>query len=119
MTFLEVFDSAGPLLILAVVILVGVSFGALTRRIGLPGVTGQITRSSTITVEAIDLAGQPYRLVSDEFPACVWQHEMDHLNGVLIMDRMAPIDRMANRRTLQDLEKNYAPGTTPTVMRNL
>lgn len=87
--------------------------------LSVPGVTGQITRSSTITVEAIDLAGQHYRLTSDELPACVWQHEMDHLNGVLIMDRMAPIDRMANRRTLQDLERNYAPVTTPTVMRNL
>jgi Kef-type K+ transport system membrane component KefB/mannitol/fructose-specific phosphotransferase system IIA component (Ntr-type) len=39
---LEVLGHAGPLLTLAVVILVGVLFGALARRIGLPGVTGQI-----------------------------------------------------------------------------
>ncbi|MFP6627932.1 MAG: PTS sugar transporter subunit IIA [Myxococcota bacterium] len=55
MTFLEVFDSAGPLLILAVVILVGVSFGALTRRIGLPGVTGQILGGVCLGRAGLDL----------------------------------------------------------------
>ncbi|MEE2673579.1 MAG: cation:proton antiporter [Myxococcota bacterium] len=52
---LDVFDSAGPLLILGVVILVGVSFGALTRRIGLPGVTGQILGGVCIGRAGLDL----------------------------------------------------------------
>jgi hypothetical protein len=38
----ELLGQAGPLLTLAVVILVGVSFGGAARRVGLPGVTGQI-----------------------------------------------------------------------------
>jgi peptide deformylase len=33
-----------------------------------------------------------------------WQHEMDHLDGVLIIDRMSVIDRIVNRKRLRALE---------------
>jgi peptide deformylase len=36
--------------------------------------------------------------------ARIWQHEHDHLNGVLIIDKMTPMDRIANRRLLKELE---------------
>jgi peptide deformylase len=35
----------------------------------------------------------------------VWQHEYDHLDGILIIDRMRPIDRLVNRRAIRDLER--------------
>jgi peptide deformylase len=35
----------------------------------------------------------------------VWQHEYDHLEGTLIIDRMRPLDRLANRRAIRDLER--------------
>jgi len=41
--------------------------------------------------------------------ARVWQHEFDHLEGTMIIDRMRPLDRLANRRALRDLERS-APG---------
>ena len=73
--------------------------------LSLPGVTGTIRRPRAITIEALGLDGRTFRLRSDELPARVWQHECDHLEGVLILDRMAPVDRMANERTLRELDR--------------
>lgn len=72
--------------------------------LSLPEIRGDIRRPTTISIEAIDLAGQRFKLTSSELPARIWQHEMDHLDGVLIIDRMNPLDRMANRRALKELE---------------
>lgn len=72
--------------------------------LSLPQITGHIRRPKGITIEALDLDGKPFRLTSNDFAARVWQHEYDHLDGVLIIDRMTTIDRMANQRFLKDLE---------------
>ena len=40
----------------------------------------------------------------DDLLARVWQHENDHLDGVLIIDKMNPMDRLATRKTLKELE---------------
>lgn len=72
--------------------------------LSLPQVTGHIRRPTSITIDALDLDGKPFRLTSNDFASRVWQHEYDHLDGVLIVDRMSPIDRMANQRFLKDLE---------------
>lgn len=73
--------------------------------LSLPEITGQIRRPRTITVEALDEQGQAFRMTSSDLAARIWQHETDHLDGVLIIDRMPPIDRMANRRLLKELEQ--------------
>ena len=51
------------------------------------------------------MEGKEFTLRSDAFPARVWQHEMDHLDGVLIIDRMRMLDRLANRRAIRELEQ--------------
>ncbi|MCE9589015.1 MAG: peptide deformylase [Planctomycetes bacterium] len=75
--------------------------------LSIPQVTGEIRRPKAITVEAIGLDGATFRLTSDELPARVWQHEFDHLEGTLILDRMTPMDRMACERQLKELETDY------------
>jgi peptide deformylase len=72
--------------------------------LSIPGVHVHVRRPMRITLRAHDLDGRPVELTSDELPARVWQHENDHLDGVLIIDRMTPMDRLANRRALQELE---------------
>lgn len=74
--------------------------------LSLPGITAEVTRPTTITINALDADGQPFSLTSDDFPARVWQHELDHLDGILILDKMTRIDRMANKRAIQELESN-------------
>ena len=75
--------------------------------LSIPGVRADINRPLAATLNALDEEGQPVRLRSDDLAARVWQHEVDHLDGILIMDRMRPIDRMANRRALKDLERDF------------
>jgi peptide deformylase len=52
-----------------------------------------VERHTTVTVEAQDLAGEPIRLELENLPARVVQHEVDHLDGVLILDRTDPESR--------------------------
>jgi peptide deformylase len=44
-------------------------------------------------------------MTSEEFIARVWQHENDHLDGILIIDKMSAMDRLVNRRAIRDLER--------------
>ena len=73
--------------------------------LSLPHVTGEVTRPLGITIEAFDEHGRSVSLTAEGLEARVWQHEHDHLDGVLIIDRMPRADRMANRRALLELER--------------
>jgi peptide deformylase len=54
-----------------------------------------VERSAAVTVEGFDAAGAPVRLELEEPSARVVQHELDHLNGVLIIDRTDDPSRRA------------------------
>lgn len=73
--------------------------------LSLPHVTGEITRPRGITIDALDEHGRSVTLIAEGLEARVWQHEYDHLEGVLIIDRMPRADRMANKRALLELER--------------
>lgn len=68
-----------------------------------PGIYGAVTRPVTVVVEAQDLKGERLSLELGDLPARVVQHEMDHLESVLFIDRMAPADRLQNRPLLEEL----------------
>jgi peptide deformylase len=55
--------------------------------LSLQGVLVPVERPVSVTVEAVDLAGKEIRLRLEGYEARVAQHELDHLNGVLILDR--------------------------------
>ena len=76
--------------------------------LSLPEVTGMIRRPYSITIDAIDLDGNEIHLMGEDLMARAWQHETDHLDGILIVDRMARIDLVANRPVLQELEEGAA-----------
>lgn len=76
--------------------------------LSLPDITGEITRPAGITIRALDRDGQPFEMTAEGLPARVWQHETDHLDGVLIIDKMPGVDRMANRRAIKELEAGGA-----------
>ena len=71
--------------------------------LSLPGITAEITRPAGVTIRALDREGRAVELTSHDFAARVWQHEFDHLEGTLILDKMTRVDRMANKRALADL----------------
>lgn len=80
--------------------LVGHEEGCLS----LPDIRGEVRRPSQITLAYTDLEGQRQTLRASGLLARCWQHEMDHLDGALIIDRMLQIDRMKNRGAIRDLE---------------
>jgi peptide deformylase len=58
--------------------------------LSLQGVLVPVERPVTVTLEAQDVDGAPYRLELEGLSARVVQHELDHLDGVLILERTTP-----------------------------
>lgn len=56
--------------------------------LSVPGLTGLVTRHRSVRVDGLDEHGQPVSRVLRGWPARIAQHETDHLNGVLYLDRV-------------------------------
>lgn len=56
--------------------------------LSVPGVSGQVRRSASVMVKALNVNGKPFTEELKGFPARVMQHEVDHLNGILLIDRL-------------------------------
>jgi peptide deformylase len=69
--------------------------------LSIPGIYADVERSEWIRVEAADEDGKPISLELRGFPARVVQHEMDHLDGVLFVDRLPPVARDRIKRRIQ------------------
>lgn len=70
-----------------------------------PNLRGSIPRSTDITLRYLDEQGQPRELRLRDFLARVVQHEVDHLNGVLFIDRMSAAKRFALKKRLNTLKR--------------
>jgi peptide deformylase len=75
--------------------------------LSLPTINAQISRNKSIKLQAQDLDGRPIEQIESGYIARIWQHEFDHLNGVLITDRMGLGDRFKHRRTLKELQEKW------------
>jgi peptide deformylase len=78
--------------------------GAVTAEEGclsLPGIFAQVSRAESVTLEALDEDGTPVTLRARGFRARVFQHEMDHLDGVLFIDRLDPLARDRIKRKIK------------------
>ena len=56
--------------------------------LSLPGISGEIPRAKTLRFRALDRKGKPVEMTAKDFFARIVQHEMDHLNGMLLIDRV-------------------------------
>ncbi len=72
-----------------------------------PEIFGEVRRAKWIRVEAQDLDGRPIERDFQDFPARVVQHELDHLEGILFVDRMEPAEKLRIRKQLQKLEREF------------
>ena len=61
--------------------------------LSIPGIEEKVTRPVRVTVEALSPDGEPVRIEADDLLARALQHEVDHLNGVLFLDRLSPLKR--------------------------
>ncbi len=58
--------------------------------LSIPALYGQVRRPKSIVIRGLNRHGKPIRLVLDELPARIVLHEVDHLDGVLFIDRVIP-----------------------------
>ncbi|MBC7461257.1 MAG: peptide deformylase [Thermoleophilia bacterium] len=69
--------------------------------LSIPDFTGNVTRAESIVVEARDIDGAPIRLECDAYEARVVLHELDHLDGLLFLDRVAKASDVFPRKKYQ------------------
>jgi len=77
--------------------------------LSLPGVTVPVPRHLNLVLECLDLDGSPKRLEVEGWLARVFQHELDHLDGRLILDRT---DRESRVQAIQLLQGEPGHGGT-------
>lgn len=61
--------------------------------LSIPGLYVEMVRPKEVLLEAVDLDGNEVHIEADELLARLFQHELDHLNGVLMFERMTPEQR--------------------------
>ncbi|GIW74455.1 MAG: hypothetical protein KatS3mg103_0977 [Phycisphaerales bacterium] len=73
--------------------------------LSLPEIRGQVNRPSQVVLEATGLDGQRFTLHAGGLLARCIQHEADHLDGVLIIDKFGQLDRLRTRSAVRRLER--------------
>jgi peptide deformylase len=79
--------------------------------LSIPGYVGEVTRHESVTIKGQDLQGRKIRIKAQGFLARVFQHEVDHLEGVLFIDRLTAPDRIWRVEEGQE-EQAESEGTT-------
>ena len=75
--------------------------------LSLPGVRAKVRRPSACTVTALNLDGDQFVLDAVDLAATVIQHESDHLDGTLFIDRLNAVSRLSCRKALKLLERDF------------
>jgi peptide deformylase len=85
--------------------------------LSVPGLTFEIARPKEVHLSGYDLDGNELSIDADELLARLFQHELDHLDGILLLDRLEPDQRKAamralRQRTLDPMGGSQPPATT-------
>ncbi len=84
--------------------------------LSVPGLHFDIVRPKLVTLRGLGLDGNEIEIEADEKLARVFQHEIDHLDGVLLLDRLEPDERKRALRTLRDQDLAVVPrGVGPAL----
>lgn len=76
--------------------------------LSLPGLRGVVKRANTVVVKGFDEYGKPVRIRGEGYTARVIQHEVDHLDGILFIDRADP--KSLHWATAEELEEEKQDG---------
>ena len=82
-----------------------------------PGITAEIKRYAQVRVKALDEKGADVVVEGEGILARALQHEMDHLDGVMIVDRMGVMKKLALQARLNNLKKQQKKDAN-TISRN-
>lgn len=70
--------------------------------LSIPGYAGDVNRSLGITVKGFNRRGQPMRIKANGWLARIFQHEIDHLDGILFIDRAERIWKQEGEAVVAD-----------------
>ncbi|OLD70891.1 MAG: peptide deformylase [Verrucomicrobia bacterium 13_1_20CM_4_55_9] len=92
-----------------------IDLGAETEKgtegcLSFPEITGEIVRAKSITVRGQNLDGEPIEIETTGFLARAVQHEVDHLSGILFIDRMSTAAKISLSSKLKRLQKETRSG---------
>jgi peptide deformylase len=77
--------------------------------LSIPGAYFPVVRALTVRVSAQDVTGASVEREAEGFLARIFQHEIDHLDGILFIDRLAPEVRKEAMRALRDQDFGMSP----------
>ncbi|MET0459650.1 MAG: peptide deformylase, partial [Ilumatobacteraceae bacterium] len=73
----------------------------------------EMVRPKTVLLKGIDVNGNEVQWEADEIEARMFQHELDHLHGILMFDRMTPDQRREAMAEYRRLQESPATGAAP------
>jgi peptide deformylase len=85
--------------------------------LSIPGLYVEMLRPKTVLMRGIDVNGNEIEREADEFEARMYQHELDHLNGVLMFDRMTPDQRKQAKAEYRRIQAEASPVTAAPAPR--
>ena len=85
--------------------------------LSIPGLYVEMVRPKMVLVRGVDLDGEIIEIEADELEARMFQHEIDHLNGVLMFDRLEGDQRKEAMKEYRRIEEEAARQTSRPPMR--
>lgn len=73
--------------------------------LSIPGYWAEVTRAQRVRVRALDRRGRRHTVTAEDFLARAFQHEVDHLDGILYIDRLPSLDLLRRVEELEDEEE--------------
>lgn len=83
--------------------------------LSLPGISANVIRAAQVSIKAQDINGHEFNRELEGMQAVCLQHELDHLDGLLFIDRISRLRAFRFRRTLKSLEQRAVDSGDPTV----
>ncbi len=83
--------------------------------LSVPGLSWEIVRPKTVHLVGRDLDGNEMSFEADELEARLFQHEIDHLDGTLLIERLDSEERKAALKTIRDMQLAEAMPTSRVV----
>ncbi|WP_457681463.1 peptide deformylase [Thermovibrio sp.] len=75
--------------------------------LSLPGLWKKVKRAAKVIIKAQDLEGKEFQLEAEGLLARALQHELDHLNGIVFIDRLSPLQRRLALEKYKKLKRKY------------
>jgi peptide deformylase len=75
--------------------------------LSIPDIRGKVPRARDVIIRALDRRGKPFEMTLKNYPARVVQHETDHLDGVLFLDRMTSFETLTFLEEFQRYQTNH------------